>query len=115
MKILKSKVIKTELIANYNNFFRTVIKAVVDIEGEIIAVDADLHADLETLLIEDGSSQSNLWGINLYPFKGKKSFIEYTALINIRPYQNNFSMEIKDKAIKSKISKIVKKLIEYDS
>lgn len=36
-------------------------------EKEIMAVDAELHADLEALLLEKESKQDVLWGINLYP------------------------------------------------
>ena len=43
------------------------VKAVVDVDGEIIAIDAELHADLEGFLLQQGSKQANLWGINLYP------------------------------------------------
>ena len=86
-------------------------KAVVDIENEIIAIDADLHSDLEAALIEAGSHQEDLWGINLYPSKSDEEFIEYTSLINIRPHQNNPSMEIMDVAIKKQIKHIVASLI----
>jgi hypothetical protein len=110
MEILKEP-IKKEDLPKFMSYFKTVIKAVVDIKREIIALDAQLHADLEKLLIGDGSFQEDLWGINLYPFKDK-DFIEYNALINIRPHQNNFSMEIEDKDLKEKIKKIVEKLIK---
>ena len=53
---------------------------------EVIALDAELHADLEAYLLERGSDQEDLWGINLYPKKERKDFIEYTVLINIRPH-----------------------------
>ncbi len=43
------------------------VKAVVDVERELIAVDAELHSDLESLLLEDGSKQKDLCGIKLYP------------------------------------------------
>jgi len=109
MKIIEEP-IKKEDLKKYMSYFKTVIKAVVDTRREIIALDAQLHADLEKLLIEDGSLQEDLWGINLYSFKDE--FIEYNALINIRPHQNNFSMEIEDKDLKEKIKKIVEKLIE---
>ncbi len=43
------------------------VKAVVDIDQGLVAVDAELHADLESLLLEYGSKQQNLWRINFYP------------------------------------------------
>lgn len=97
---------------NHSNFFRNMIKAVVDIENEIIAVDAELHADLEAFLLEEGSKQEDLWGINLYLEKEKKDWIEYTALINIRPSLNNRWMEIENQKVRKRIENIVKKLIK---
>jgi len=87
------------------------IKAVVDLKKEIIALDGELHADLEALLIEKDSRQENLWGINLYLEKPSKERIEYTALINIRPSQDNPSMEIENTRIRKKIGELVNKLI----
>lgn len=115
MEIIKNKIKKNELIEKYMTHFKTVIKAVVDIERKVMAVDAELHSDLESLLIGNGSKQKNLWGINLYPFKEKKDFIEYSAIINIRPSQENYSMEIEDEKIREKIKEIVFNLIEYES
>ncbi len=47
--------------------FGDMIKGVVDLERGILLLDADLHADHEASLLADGSTQANLWGINLYP------------------------------------------------
>ncbi len=115
MKIISSKITKKEIIEKYLTYFKTMTKAVVDIEKKIIALDAELHSDLEVCLLENSSKQESLWGINLYPYKDKNDFIEYTALINIRPHQNNRSMEIEDQAIKNKIEEIVYILIDDKS
>lgn len=112
MKIISSKITKKEIIEKYLTYFKTMTKAVVDIKKEVIALDAELHSDLEVCLLENNSKQENLWGINLYPYKDKNDFIEYTALINIRPHQNNRSMEIEDQTIRKKIEEIVYKLID---
>lgn len=111
MKILKGKITKAQLKEQYASFFKTMTKGVVDIKKEIIALDAEMHADLEEKLLEDGSEQENLWGFNLYPGKEGDDFIEYTSLINIRPHQQNKSMEIKNLTIKKKIRQIVGKFI----
>lgn len=87
------------------------VKAVVDIENKILAVDAELHSDLEELLLRNGSRQENIWGINIYPSETGEKFIEYTSLINIRPSQNNASMEIKSDTLRVKIKKIVNDMI----
>ena len=111
MKIVSRSIPKKEILKKHNHFFRSMIKAVVDLKKEIIALDGELHADLEALLIEKDSRQENLWGINLYLEKPLKERIEYTALINIRPSQDNPSMEIENTKIKKKIGEVVNKLI----
>jgi len=111
LKIIDSSVSKEEILRKYNHFFKNMTKAVVDLKKEIIALDGELHADLEALLIEKGSRQKGLWGINLYLEKPLKERIEYTALINIRPSQDNPSMEIENTKIKKKIGEVVNKLI----
>jgi hypothetical protein len=67
--------------------FGNMIKAVVDVNRELIAVDAELHSDLEALLLEDGSKQKNIWGINLYPDMHGEELVKFDSLINIRPSQ----------------------------
>lgn len=111
MKIISKPVLKEEVVEKYNHFFKDMIKSVVDLEREIIALDGELHADLEALLIEKGSRQEDLWGINLYLEKPLKERIEYTALINIRPSQDNPSMEVENAKTRKKIEKIAEKLI----
>ena len=87
------------------------IKAVVDIHNGIIALDAELHADLENTLLHEGSEQENLWGINLFLEKEKKDWIDYTALINIRPSMDNRSMDVENPELRQKIANIVYRLI----
>jgi hypothetical protein len=84
----------------------------VDIKKNLIAVDAEMHADLEQLLLKEGSSQQDLWGANIYPQRKKKDQIEYTSLINIRPAIGNRSMEVTDPRIRKKIQIIVKELLK---
>ncbi|MEW6104104.1 MAG: DUF5674 family protein [bacterium] len=115
MEIIRERITKGRLREKYLNYFKTLIKAVVDLENCVMCIDGELHADLEGYLLENGSRQEDIWGINLYPFKEKEDFIEYTALINIRPHQNNYSMEIKDRGIRERIRKITEELIDYES
>ena len=92
--------------------FGNLVKAVVDVEKCLMAVDAELHADEEALLLEHGSKQENLWGINIYPeFFGQTDFIEFDSMINLRPSQNNRSRGVDDQKIKKKILEIASKLI----
>lgn len=91
--------------------FGDMVKFVVDVEKEIVAVGGDLHADEEALLIEKGSEQKNLWVINLYPEKDVGKRIEFDSMINIRPSQNNRSRDIEDPKVRKKISEIVNRLV----
>ena len=111
MKIISEPVPKEGILKEYNHFFKNMIKAVVDLKREIIALDGELHADLEALLIEKGSRQEDLWGINLYLEKPSEERIEYTALINIRPSQDNPGMEIENTQIRKKIGELLNKLV----
>ena len=89
------------------------IKAVVDIKQKTIAVGGELHADAESKLLNEGSKQEDLWGINLYPNKPENERIEYTSFINIRPRQNNRSIEIKDATLRAKIKAVVDQRVKW--
>lgn len=92
--------------------FGDMVKAVVDADRELIALDAELHSDLEALLLGDGSKQKNIWGINLYPDMHGEEFIEFDSLINIRPSQGNRSRGVENEEIRKKIVSIVGKRIK---
>jgi len=92
--------------------FGNMVKAVVDIDRELVAVDAELHSDLEALLLDKGSKQKNLWGINLYPELVDSEFIEFDSMINMRPSQGNISRGVDDKATAQKITTIITKRIK---
>ena len=94
--------------AGFGNF----VKAVVDIDKELLAVDAELHSDLEALLLENGSKQKNLWGINLYPEMKGDDFVEFDSMINMRPSQGNRSRSVDSPEIRKKIMDIVSKKVE---
>jgi len=92
--------------------FDNLVKAVVDIDQKVIAVDAPMHSDEEAELIKNGSKQEDLWGINLYPEKHGEDFVEFDSMINIKPNQNNRSRGIDDPKIRKIIIQIVNKLVE---
>ena len=92
--------------------FGGLVKTVVDVKKEIMVVDAEFHADEERLLLENGSKQDNLWGINLYPEQKSENFIEFDSMINFRPRLNNMSRGIENQKLREKIIKIVKKLVK---
>ncbi|MCX6276605.1 MAG: DUF5674 family protein [Bacteroidetes bacterium] len=90
------------------SMYGDMVKAVVDIERDVLIVDSELHVDQEQLLLEQGSNQKDLWGINLYPQKFRSDeFIEFDSMINIRPRQHNMSRGVENEEIKKRIINLV--------
>ena len=89
------------------------VKGVVDIAQRLLVVDAELHSDEELFMLEQGSAQADLWGINLWPEAyGDGDFVEYDAMINIRPMQNNRSRGVEDPDVRRIIFEIVAEKID---
>jgi len=101
-----------ELKASAERGFGNMVKAVVDVGRGLLAVDAELHSDLEALLPEDGSKQKDLWGINLYPDMKDEDFVEFDSVINMRPSQGNRSRGVEDEKLHGKIIEIVDKRVK---
>ncbi len=112
MKIITETLSLDELKQMAADTFGDLVKAVVDVDREFIAVDAELHSDLEALLLKDGSKQKNLWGINFYPGIQGNDFIEFDAMINMRPSQGNRSRGIENEEVRRKIIEIAAKRIK---
>lgn len=113
MKIVKDKIATSELKEMAKRMYENLVKAVVDIEKEIIAVDAEMHIDLEQVLIEkENSEPKNLWGINIWPEKTVDDFIEFDSMINLKPGFGNRTRGIDSAEIRDKITKIVNKLVK---
>lgn len=111
MQILERPVSREELKAIANNTFGDMVKCVADIRRGLLAIDADLHADLEALLLQNGSAQEDLWGFNLWVEEEGEDFIEFDSLINIRSWQNNPSRDVLNPDAKNSIKSIVAKQI----
>ena len=102
------KITITELSEMAANMYGNLVKGMVDLNKKILVVDAEMHADEEQMLIESGSAQNDLWGINLYPEKfGEDEFIEFDSMINIRPRQNNMSRGVEDESIRNQITALI--------
>ena len=111
MQILQKSITRAELAALAENAFGDMIKCVADVKLRLLAVDAELHADLERLLLENGSAGEDLWGFNLYPEEEGEDFIEYDSLINIRSWQNNPTRDVLDPDVREAINHIVEQFI----
>lgn len=88
--------------------YGTLVKGVVDLRKKLLVVDVEMHADAEQFLLENGSQQNDLWGINLYPAEfSTDKFIEFDSMINIRPRQQNTSRGVDDEKIRQQIIQLV--------
>ncbi len=110
--LIKNKTSLVELKKIAQERFGDLVKAVVDVEQKIMAIGGALHADEEAYLLENGSNQINLWGINIYPDKPREEWLEFDSMINIRPAQNNRSRGVDDPVIRETIKNIIQSLIE---
>lgn len=88
------------------------VKAVVDIKRALIIAGVTMHSDGEEKLLEAGSEQNNLWGINLYLQESGDEWIEFDSVINLRPSQGNDSRGVDDPAIRQRIREIVNLLVK---
>ena len=112
IKIIKEKITKKELIEIGKEFFDDMIKAVVDVEKEIMAIGGELHSDAADILIKNNSNPADLWGINIYFNEPREGWIEFDSLLNIKPAFGNRSMGIDNPEIREKIKEIVYRLVQ---
>ncbi len=110
--MIKDKISNKELEKLAESMFGNLVKAVVDVEKKMMAVGGELHSDEEALLIENGSKQNNLWGINIYPEIKDENRIEFDSMINLRPSQGNKSRGVEDPNIRKIVIEIVNNLVE---
>lgn len=113
MKLVDKNITVNELKEMSEKMYGLIVKAVVDIEKEIMVVDAQMHADEEVYMLEElDCQQHNLWGINLDPVQcGTDGFIIFDSMINIRPAEGNRSRNIENPLICKVIRKIVMTLV----
>lgn len=111
IKIIDKKIAESELREIAKDFYVEMVKGVVDVEREIIAIGGEYHMDANVVLIENGSKQQNIWGFNWYFDKSGNERIEYVSLINIRPTQGNRTMEVQDIFLRDKMKTIILKYL----
>ena len=111
MKIIEDKISISELKILAEEYFGDFVKAVVDVERQIAAFGGELHSDEEALLLQNGSEQADLWGINIYPDEPRDKWIEFDSMINIRPRQKNMSRNVEDEFIQKRIIDIINKIV----
>lgn len=115
IKLVKTPIKRSELTALAKKEFGEIVKAVVDVEQEIMAIGGELHSDEEVFLVETaGSKRENTWGINIYPAKSGDEAIEFDSMINLKPHFGNKSRNVENRELREKIKHIVENLIISD-
>lgn len=109
--ILRDAVTRHELNEMAKQQFGDMVKAVVDVEQGIMAIGGELHSDEEAMLLDQGSVQKNLWGINLYPERPASEWIEFDSMINVRPSGGNRSRYVENTEVRNTITIIVNRLV----
>jgi hypothetical protein len=87
------------------------VKAVVDIERNVMAIGGELHSDEEAALLDDGSHQHALWGVNLYPAESGDTWLEFDSMINVRPALGNRTRGVDDGTTRDAIRRVVRSLV----
>jgi len=110
-EIIRTPIARDYLATIAEHQFGDMVKAVVDVQRRVMAIGAELHSDEESVLLEDGSSQSALWGINLYPSEAGEAFVEFDSMINVRPAQGNRSRSVESEDLRREIRAVVSYLV----
>lgn len=118
MVILEKKYTMKEL-RKINSFANGFVKGVVDLDKELIALDADMHYELANYLKEQrGSKESDMWGFNLWlENESIDEILEYDSFINIHNNQLHGylrgGMDILDSDIKERATEVICKWIQF--
>lgn len=100
--ILRGKPTKDQ-VADMLIEYETMIKIVVDIRRRVLAGGGEMHSDCESVLLDDGSEQDDLWGANWYPAEQE---IVFESLINIRPRLGNRSVLIQSEELRRQVQEV---------
>jgi len=87
------------------------VKAVVDVERKVMAIGGGLHVDEQAALLNDGSRQRDMWGVNLYPDQfGTPEWLEFDSTVNLRP-PGNRSRDVQDPTTRAQVTAVVRGLV----
>jgi len=109
MIVLLHRRAAAEQLAQMLDALELYVKLADDIKRGVLAGGGALHADCEAVLLDEGSLQEDIWGADWIPLSQE---IRYEALINIRPRQNNLSMTILDQAVRQRLERVVRELLQ---
>ncbi len=88
--------------------YESMIKIVVDVRRRFLSGGGEMHADCESVLLDDGSEQDDLWGANWYPNEQR---IEFESLINIRPRLGNRNILIQDENLRKQVESVTREIL----
>lgn len=88
--------------------YEGMVKIVVDVRRKILAGGGEMHSDCETVLLDVGSEQDDLWGANWYPDEQR---IAFESLINIRPRLGNRGIVIQDESLRKQVEEITRQIL----
>jgi hypothetical protein len=98
----------SEQLADMLTEYETMIKIVVDIRRRVLAGGGEMHSDCESVLLEDGSEQDDLWGANWYPAEQE---IVFESLINIRPRLGNRNILIQSEELRQQVEAVTLEIL----
>ena len=111
-RIVTDNINLAELKTLAHEYYGDTIKAVVDVQQEILGVGGEFHSEIEKILIEQhGARRQDTWGINLLLDKTGDDFIEFDSMINLKPLYGNRTRAVEDGAIQVTIRGIVHKRV----
>ncbi len=102
-----------------NSFANGFVKGVVDLDKELVALDADMHYELADYLKEkQGSKEIDMWGFNLWlENQSIDEILEYDSFINIHNNQLHGyvrgGMGILDSDIMERATEVICKWIQF--
>jgi len=104
MILTKKKSFTKEEIQKLRERFDVYIKTVIDVATGVCSAGSDRHFEMEKILLDQGSVQSDLWGggIDL-----DTKTIDCNSFVNIRPADNNTSNEIQNPEIRKKFETLM--------
>ena len=105
MIITKKEPYAKEEIEKLKERFDVYVKTVIDIKQKICSAGMERHFEGEKILLDQGSSQSDVWGGGI---DCETREIDYNSFINIRPSDNNTSNEIQDSTVRKKYEELTK-------
>ena len=105
--ILREKPVSEQLVDMLKEY-ETMIKIVVDIRRRVLAGGGEMHSDCESVLLDDGSEQDDLWGANWIPADQE---IVFESLINIRPRLGNRSILIQSEELRRQVESVTLEIL----